>query len=253
MSDKNSYQIITFYQFRRLPASELPGIRGALKRQMARLGIKGTIILATEGYNSTLCGRPESISHFMAEAEAILCAQLQYTSSFHRCPPFRRIDVKIKAEIVTLKRPVDISRGAGTHIAPQRWNDLIREPDVYILDARNDYEWKNGTFRGAVNPRTARFSELPEFAATNLDPTQHTKIAMFCTGGIRCEKFVPFMKQLGFREVYQLEGGILKYLEEVPPQDSLWQGECFVFDDRITVDRSLKKGTGPDHSRDRAK
>lgn len=249
MKAVNSYQIITFYEFKELEeVGELPAIRDSLKSLMAENSIKGTIILAAEGFNSTVCGRPGDIETFAAAAEHVLETKLRYKSSFHAETPFRKIDVKIKPEIVTLKRPVDIAKGEGTHVRPREWNSIISDPDVVVLDTRNDYEFRNGTFRSAINPRTEKFSELPSFVADNLDPEKHTKIAMFCTGGIRCEKFAPYMKELGFREVYQLEGGILKYLEEIPKDEQLWEGECFVFDERRTVDESLRKGTGPDYS-----
>ena len=245
----DSYQIITFYEFKELSRiSELSAIRDSLKALMAENSIKGTIIIAAEGFNSTVCGTREDIGKFVAAAETVLETKLRYKSSFHAETPFKKIDVKIKPEIVTLKRPVDIAKGAGTHVQPREWNSIISDPDVVVLDTRNDYEFRNGTFRSAINPRTEKFSELPSFVAENLDPEKHKKVAMFCTGGIRCEKFAPYMKELGFREVYQLEGGILKYLEEVPKEEQLWEGECFVFDERRTVDENLRKGNGPDYS-----
>ncbi|MEO7674544.1 MAG: rhodanese-like domain-containing protein, partial [Pyrinomonadaceae bacterium] len=169
-------------------------------------------------------------------------------SSFHSASPFRKHEVKIKPEIVTLKQLVDISKGAGTHVAAKDWNEVISDPEVFVLDTRNDYEYKNGSFRSAVNPETSKFSELPDFVAKSLDPITHAKIAMFCTGGIRCEKFAPYLKSLGFAEVFQLQGGILKYLEEVPKEAQLWEGECFVFDERRTLTNELGQGSGPDHS-----
>jgi UPF0176 protein len=156
--------------------------------------------------------------------------------------------VKVKPEIVTLKQKVEIERGAGTHVSPRKWNELLRDEEVFVLDTRNDYEFQVGSFRRAVNPKTEKFSDLPRFVEENLDPEKHKKVAVFCTGGIRCEKFAPFLKQRGFAEVYQLEGGILKYLEEIPEPESLWDGECFVFDLRVSVDENLKKGTAPDLS-----
>src|SRR5204863_4142566 len=162
-------------------------------------------------FNSTVCGGREDIDAFVAVAETILDTKLVFKSSFHDACPFRKVDVKIKPEIVTLKKRVDISKGEGTHVRPDRWNDVIADPSVVIVDTRNDYEYKNGTFKGAINPGTVKFSELPDFVSKNLDPNVHHKVAMFCTGGIRCEKFAPYMKQLGFDEVYQLEGGILRY------------------------------------------
>lgn len=244
------YQVITFYEFKNMAeAGELPSLKSALKQAMAELGIKGTVILAHEGFNSTVCGTPEAIGKFVDAANSILQTSINFKSSFHEAIPFRKIDVKIKPEIVTLKRgEVDISKGAGTHVKPDEWNKLLADPEVIVLDTRNDYEFKSGTFRRAVNPETEKFSELPEFVAENLNPERDKKIAMFCTGGIRCEKFAPYMKELGFSEVYQLEGGILKYLEEVPKAESLWEGECFIFDDRRSLDHELKKGVNPDYS-----
>ena len=143
--------------------------------------------------------------------------------------------MRVKPEIVTLKRTVDLDLSEGTKVSPAEWNEIISDEDVYVLDTRNEYEVEFGTFAGAVDPKTRKFSDLPQFVAENLDPAKHRRVAMFCTGGIRCEKFAPYMKGLGFEEVYQLEGGILRYLEEVPADESLWQGECFVFDGRIAV------------------
>jgi UPF0176 protein len=140
---------------------------------------------------------------------------------------------------------VDISLGKGTHVGADEWNQLIKDPSVVVLDTRNDYEFRNGSFRRALNPQTEKFSELPAFVDENLDPEKHPRVAMFCTGGIRCEKFAPYLKQIGFKEVFQLEGGILRYLETVDESESLWRGECFVFDDRVTVDDNLEKGRRP--------
>lgn len=242
------FQIITFYEFKIFDADELTAIRASLRDAMRENSIKGTIILATEGFNSTVCGEPSDIDRFVVAAESILATQLIYKSSFHEACPFRKIDVKIKPEIVTLKKPVDISLGSGTHVDAAKWNELINDPTVVVLDTRNDYEFKNGTFERALNPQTEKFSDLPEFISENLDPETHPRVAMFCTGGIRCEKFAPYMKGLGFKEVFQLDGGILKYLETVDESESMWQGECFVFDDRRTVDENLEKGVGPDYS-----
>jgi UPF0176 protein len=248
------FQIITFYEFKKFAPEDLPALRDSLREAMRDHDIKGTIILAEEGFNSTISGASDRIHGFVPQAEQILGTKLRYKSSFHDARPFRRIDVKIKPEIVTLKQgPVDISKGEGTHVDARRWNEIISDPSVIVLDTRNDYEFRNGTFDRAINPSTIKFSDLPSFVSENLDPETHPKIAMFCTGGIRCEKFAPYMKQLGFKEVYQLEGGILKYLEETPAEESLWQGECFVFDDRRTVDENLEKGIGPDYSLDSAR
>jgi UPF0176 protein len=244
----DKFQIITFYEFKPFAPERLADIRSGLREVMIANSVTGTIILAEEGFNSTVCGEPQAIERFVSLVERILETRLDYKSSFHAESPFRKVDVKIKPEIVTLKQPVDISSGAGTHVDPSEWNKVISDPDVVVLDARNDYEFRTGTFAGAINPETEKFSDLPHFVETNLDPQKHPKIAMFCTGGIRCEKFAPFMKERGFKEVYQLRGGILRYLEETPKDASLWEGECFIFDDRRSVDIELRKGTSPDYS-----
>lgn len=246
---RESVQIISFYEFKDLSeVGELGQIRLDLRAALELFGIRGTIIIAAEGYNGMVCGAPDNIAKFVPCVEQVLQTRLSMKSSFHDSAPFRRLDVRIKPEIVTLRQPVDISLGRGTHVDPQEWNALVNDPRTVLLDARNSYEFQTGTFRGAINPNIIKFSDLPAFVERNLDPNKHDRVAMFCTGGIRCEKFAPYMKQLGFREVYQLEGGILRYLEETPPEASLWEGECFVFDERVSVDARLKKGSGPDHS-----
>lgn len=246
---ENDFQIITFYEFKDLAAVDgLPDLKRSLVDAMRCDEIYGTIILAGEGFNATVSGAPNCILSFIHAAEKIFETRLSYRSSFHADKPFQRIKVKIKPEIVSLRTPVEIGRGIGTHVGPEKWNEIIRDPDVVILDTRNDYEFKVGTFRNAINPATKKFSDLPAFVSENLDPDKHKKVAMFCTGGIRCEKFAPYMKGRGFAEVYQLEGGILKYLENIPVAESLWEGECFVFDERITVDESLRQGTAQDLS-----
>lgn len=244
------FRIITFYKF--MPLADLTQKRDRLRAAMREHSIKGTIILADEGFNSTVCGEETDLGSFVLKAEAILGATIEHKSSNHPEAPFRRIDVKVKPEIVTLKQPVDISLGQGTYIEPEDWNALILDPGTFVLDTRNDYEVMNGSFPRAANPHTSKFSELPGYVSENLDPEKHKRIAMYCTGGIRCEKFAPYLKSKGFENVFQLKGGILKYLELVDPSESLWDGECFVFDDRVTVNERLEKGTQPDFSIPRA-
>ena len=254
MEGEDQIQIISFYEFKELlVVGELETIKAELRSALIDFGFSGTIIIAAEGYNGMACGDPRRVAEFVVRLEKILKTELAYKSSFYSAAPFRKIDVKIKSEIVTLRRAVDISLGTGTHVSPSEWNRIISDENTLILDTRNDYEYQNGTFRGAVNPRTGKFSDLPSFVAENLDPAKHKNIAMFCTGGIRCEKFAPYMKQIGFETVYQLKGGILKYLEDIPDEESLWDGECFVFDDRRTVDKTLRKGSGPDYSQKKGK
>ncbi len=246
MENAASYEIISFYEFKRLTGLE--SIKLELKALLIELSVFGTIIIAEEGYNASLCAEPANIGPFIERAAGILNTNIKFKSSFHAEKPFRKHEVRIKPEIVTLRKKVDISKGAGTHVKPADWNAVISAPDVFLLDARNHYEHKNGTFRNAIDPNTEKFSDLPQFVAETFDPKTHTKIAMFCTGGIRCEKFAPYMKEIGFSEIFQLEGGILKYLEDVPTEEQLWEGECFVFDERRTLDEKLEKGRGIDYS-----
>lgn len=242
-------QVITFFEFKDMTAvGELATLRTSFRELMKELTLRGTMILSNEGYNSTICGRPADLTVFLIQAERILHTRIVFKSSFHKEMPFRRIKVKIKPEIVTLRKPVDLSLGRGTHVPPAEWNRIIGDPGTIVLDARNGYEVRTGTFPNAVDPRTEKFNDLPAFVARHLDPQVHKRVAMFCTGGIRCEKFAPYMKGLGFEEIFQLEGGILKYLEDTPPEESLWQGECFVFDERISLDSDLRKGTAADLS-----
>ena len=249
MEVKLEYQIINFYEFKDMTSvGPLESTKLRLKELMHSTGVRGTIILANEGFNASLCGTFSEIKTFVPELEAIFDTKLTIKSSNHDHRPLRKVDVKIKPEIVTLKKAVDVSKGAGTHIKAVDWNTIISDPETFVLDARNDYEFRNGTFRGATNPGTEKFSDLPAFVEEKLDPEKHKRIAMFCTGGIRCEKFAPYMKGLGFDEVFQLEGGILKYIEEIPASETLWEGECFVFDERRTLTSELKQGIGPDYS-----
>lgn len=241
---ETNVQIITFYQFKRL--ENLPKIKAILKAAMTKFSILGTIIIAEEGYNATVAGVPPDIEKFVETLENVFETNLIYKSSFHATRPFLKAKVRIKNEIVALRQTVEIEKGKGTHAKPSDWNRIISDENTIILDARNDYEVEVGTFKGAINPNIEKFSDLPKFVEENFDPEKHRRIAMFCTGGIRCEKFAPFMKTLGFEEVFQLEGGILKYLEDVPENESLWQGECFVFDDRIAVDKNLQPGKTED-------
>ena len=247
--DTTLIEIISFYEFKDLgPAPDLFPLKQSLKEAMIRHNVRGTIIIAEEGYNGMICGRANHVAKFVAAVESLFETKLVLKSSFAEKAPFRKTDVRIKPEIVTLKKSVNISLGNRTHVKPADWNALITDRETLVLDTRNDYEFRTGSFVGAVNPSISKFSELPEFVAANLDPSKHKRVAMFCTGGIRCEKFAPYLKANGFSEVFQLEGGILKYLEDVDPEESLWQGECFVFDERITVDASLSAGKLPDLS-----
>jgi len=210
--------------------------------------IKGTLLLAHEGINGTIAGLPDEIKavlHYL-RTDALFegkFALLEHKESYANEHPFYRMKVKLKKEIVTMGLPeVNPNKVVGTYVAPQDWNALISDPDVILLDTRNDYEVHIGTFKGAVDPKTTTFREFPKFVADNLDVSKHKKVAMFCTGGIRCEKASSFMKMQGFENVYHLQGGILKYLETIPEAESMWDGECFVFDQRVAVKHGLEVG-----------
>lgn len=207
-------------------------------------GARGTILLAHEGINGTIAGTREAIDQVLAYLRSdSRLADLEHKESFDDHLPFYRMKVKLKREIVTMGiEGIDPNSRVGTYVAPGDWNDLVNDPDVLLIDTRNDYEYGIGTFRGAIDPHTQSFRDFPAYVRSHLDPDKHKKVAMFCTGGIRCEKASAFMLKEGFAEVYHLQGGILKYLEEVPPQESTWEGECFVFDNRVAVDHKLQKG-----------
>ncbi len=206
--------------------------------------IRGTLLLAREGINGTVAASREAIDALLDYLrEDPRLAEISFKESYTDRSPFMRSRVKLKKEIVTMGvEGIDPKRVVGTYVKPEQWNQLISEPDVLLVDTRNDYEVQVGTFKNAVNPKTDSFREFPEYVKTHLDPKKHKKVAMFCTGGIRCEKSTAYLKEQGFEEVYHLEGGILKYLEEVPAEQSMWEGECFVFDDRVTVNHQLEKG-----------
>jgi UPF0176 protein len=234
--------VLAFYKFTNL---EKPSkLKAPLLALCHAQKVKGTILLAQEGINGTIAGPAEGIQAFLDFLEADgRFENLSAKKSYEATPPFYRMKIKIKREIVTLGQPeVDPNKIVGTYVKPEAWNHLIEDPEVILVDTRNIYEYEVGTFKNALNPNTVNFREFPDYVAKHLDPTKHKKVAMFCTGGIRCEKASSFMLQQGFEEVYHLEGGILKYLEDVPLESSLWQGECFVFDNRVTVDHHLQKG-----------
>lgn len=234
--------VTTFYKFVKLP--DYREIRDPLLMLCKNNGVKGTILLAEEGINATIAGSRDGIDMVMDSlGDDPRFADLVTKESYTDEMPFQRTKVRLKKEIVALKVDgVDPTEQVGTYVEPDDWNTLIRQDDVVVIDTRNDYEVQIGTFKRAVNPKTDAFNEFPNYVAEELDPTKHKKVAMFCTGGIRCEKATAFMLQQGFEEVYHLNGGILRYLENVDPQDSLWEGECFVFDERVSVDHHLEKG-----------
>jgi UPF0176 protein len=235
--------VATFYKFVKL--SDYAAWQQPLLRYCQAHQLKGTIVLAAEGINGSLAGSPERIDSLLAclRSDPRL-KDLEHKQAWVNAPPFERMKVKLKKEIVPLGIPhIDPSLRSGTYVKPQDWNRLLSDPDVLLIDTRNEYEVTVGSFKGAHNPQIDSFREFPDYVRSHLDPGQHRRVALFCTGGIRCEKASAFMLEQGFEEVYQLQGGILKYLEEVPSQDSLWQGECFVFDQRVAVDQQLAVGS----------
>lgn len=230
------------YKFVRLENFEQ--LQQPLLDVMKENDVCGTLLLAYEGINGTIAGPQQGIDNilsFLAEDDRL--NNVCYKVSFNSENPFQRTKVKLKQEIVTMGvEGIDPNQVVGTYVKPQDWNALISDPDVILVDTRNDYEVEIGSFENALNPNTKTFREFPEYVKHNLDKTKHKKVAMYCTGGIRCEKSTAYLKEQGFDEVYHLEGGILKYLEEVPATQSMWQGECFVFDSRVAVNHDLEQG-----------
>lgn len=237
------YTVAAFYKFVSLP--DFAEKQLFLLAQCQEQGILGTILLASEGINGTIAGSAKAIESIIAIIRSDpRLADLEYKQSSNHTPPFKRLKVKLKKEIVSLGIDgIDPNYQVGRYVNPQDWNALLSEPDLLVIDTRNKFEVDIGSFQNALNPQLASFHDFPEYASLHLDPNTHHKVAMFCTGGIRCEKASSFLLSQGFREVYHLKGGILKYLEEVPASESLWQGECFVFDERIAVTQGLAKGT----------
>ncbi|MGS0680154.1 oxygen-dependent tRNA uridine(34) hydroxylase TrhO [Shewanella sp. 125m-7] len=234
--------VCAMYKFVSLP--KFKQLQSQLLQVMEESEIKGTLLLAQEGINGTVAGSQAAIDNLLTWlATQPGLDNIVYKLSFDDEMPFYRTKVKLKKEIVTMGvEGIDPNKVVGTYVKPKDWNQLISDPDVLLVDTRNDYEVQIGTFKNAVDPKTETFREFPEYVKQNLDPVKHKKVAMFCTGGIRCEKSTAYLKELGFDEVYHLEGGVLKYLEEVKQEESLWQGECFVFDNRVAVNHSLEKG-----------
>jgi UPF0176 protein len=208
-------------------------------------GLVGTILLAREGLNGTIAGSRAGVDFLLAHLKADPRFEtLRYKESFADTAPFRRMKVRLKREIVTMGVPdTDPGTLCGERVDARRWNELVQDPDVLTIDTRNAYECDIGTFQNAVSPDTRSFREFPDFVDSQLDPEKHRKVAMFCTGGIRCEKATNYLMRQGFKDVYHLDGGILKYLETVDKEESLWRGECFVFDERVTVDQNLTPGS----------
>jgi UPF0176 protein len=237
----SKYIVSAMYKFVALENFE--AMRQPLLTAMESNGIKGTLLLASEGINGTVSGTREGIDGLLQYLNAderinpISCKE-----SLHEEQPFYRTKVKLKKEIVTMGvEGIDPRKTVGTYVKPSDWNALISDPDVTVIDTRNGYEIEIGTFKHAIDPKTETFREFPEYVAKTLSPEKNKKVAMFCTGGIRCEKSTAYLKEQGFDEVYHLEGGILQYLEDVPKEESLWEGDCFVFDNRVAVNHDLEK------------
>jgi len=234
--------VAAFYRF--APLDDYRDMREPLQQSCGDLGLLGTILLASEGINGTVAGPDRSVHRLLERLRAdARLADLQAKFSRAAEQPFYRMKVRLKKEIVSLGVPgIDPRSEVGEYVAPEDWNDLISREDVRVIDTRNDYEVHLGSFEGAEDPATRSFRDFPAWAKEHLDPAKDRNVAMFCTGGIRCEKSTALLKQMGFENVYHLDGGILNYLEKVDPEDSLWRGDCFVFDNRVTVDHELRQG-----------
>lgn len=239
-----SSEIVVAALYKFVSLKDFKEIQPPLLEKCQAAGVKGTLLLALEGLNGTIAGSRKSIDAVLAYLRSDdRLADLDWKESYCEENPFYRMKVRLKKEIVTLGVPtVDPNRVVGTYVNPQDWNNIISDPDTIVVDTRNDYECEIGTFKGAHDPQTETFREFPDYIKKNLDPKKHKKVAMFCTGGIRCEKASAYMLDEGFEEVYHLKGGILKYLEEVPQEESLWEGDCFVFDGRVGVTHGLEVG-----------
>lgn len=237
-------EIVVCAMYKFVELENFAALREPLHKVMLDNNVRGTLLLAQEGINGTVAAERAGIDTLLdwLQQDSRL-AGIVTKESFEQENPFYRTKVKLKKEIVTMGvEGIDPKKVVGTYVKPKDWNALISDPDVVLVDTRNDYEVKVGTFQGALDPQTTNFRQFPDYVAENLDPEKNKKVAMFCTGGIRCEKSTAYLKEQGFDEVYHLEGGILKYLEEVPQEESMWEGECFVFDNRVTVDHNLQKG-----------
>ena len=241
-SGPDTLVVCALYKF--VTLDDYEALREPLLDTLLEHQVRGTLLLAREGINGTVAGTRQGIDAVLAWLRADpRLAELDTKESLTRRAPFMRTKVKLKREIVTMGvEGIDPRHTVGTYVDPKDWNALIQDPEVLLIDTRNDYEVEVGTFEGAVNPATSAFRDFPEYVKKTLDPSRHKKVAMFCTGGIRCEKSTAYLKEQGFEDVYHLKGGILKYLEDVPKDKTLWRGECFVFDDRVTVDHDLKPG-----------
>ena len=238
----SKFTILSFYQFKQI--KDLLTIKSRISDFCKFNKIKGTIIIAEEGINGTIAGTSQSIKNFQLEIKKIGFENFNPKYSYSKFMPFFRLKVRPKKEIVTLRtKMADPENITGNKIKPENWNNLITDNDTILIDVRNDFEVEMGSFQGSINPKTKSFTEFKSYLKDNLSEAKDKKIAMFCTGGIRCEKISSYMIKKGFKNVNQLHGGILNYLEKIPEKNSLWDGECFVFDNRVSVKNELKDGT----------
>ena len=238
----SKYVVAALYHFTKF--EDHKSLQATLQAVCDQHGVKGSLLLAYEGINGTIAGTRAGIDAALAAIRALPGSEnFEHKESFASQMPFLRMKVKLKKEIVTMGQPhVDPTANVGNYVDPENWNDLITQDDVIVIDTRNDYEVEIGTFQGAVDPKTKSFGEFPEWWEKNKARFQNKRVAMFCTGGIRCEKSTNYLLGEGVEDVYHLKGGILKYLEEVPQEDSTWDGECFVFDSRVSVKHGLEEG-----------
>lgn len=239
----SNYLVAALYKFVTLP--DFDKLQKPIQDVCDKNGIKGTLLLASEGINGTIAGPEKGVRTLLDYLNGRNeLGKITHKESWAEDMPFLRMKVRLKKEIVTMGVPgTDPNKIVGTYVKPENWNDLINDPDVVLVDTRNDYEVEIGTFKGAIDPKTTNFRDFPAWVQKNKEKFDKPKVAMFCTGGIRCEKSTAYMKEQGYTDVYHLEGGILKYLEEIPKEESLWEGECFVFDSRISVKHGLEEGS----------
>ena len=236
------FLVVAFYKFTKL--EDYASMQEPIEKCCRENNVKGIVLLAEEGINATIAGPRDGVQNvlqFLRENPRL--AELTWKESNATKQPFRKLRVRLKKEIVTMGMPgIDPARLVGTYVKPEEWNNLINDPNVIVVDTRNDYEVEIGSFKNAINPDITAFGELPQWIDDNIDIDAQPRVAMFCTGGIRCEKSTALLKEAGVSEVYHLEGGILKYLEKIPEDQSLWDGQCFVFDERVSVGHGLEVG-----------
>jgi len=233
--------VSTFYHF--APIADPLALKQPMLDRMRELGVRGTITFATEGVNATIAGPETGVAQIVADIRALpgFSGLVQRLSESLHSYPFGRSKVKVKKELISLGAKADPSVCVGEYVAPADWNALITAPDVITIDTRNAYEFEIGHFKGAINPATRTFKQMVAYTEHELSPRKNTRVAMYCTGGIRCEKYSSYLVSLGFTHVYHLQGGILAYLEAIPPEESLWEGECFVFDERLALGHGLQE------------